>query len=166
MLTFTRFSQKSMVGVFSEWLFSTFKLLYVNTTQNRFNDKKNLTSLPFLFFCQFSFLPIFTSIWNNSLEEKKIEVTFIFSKTSHWSIHKILTNDAASAKDFNFFIIHSYTRLICADWCFAYFYSIHWYIPSFRTNHFRITDETNRNWFLHKFEISRVCMHHISKMLQ
>lgn len=25
-----------MVGVFSEWLFSTFKILYVNTTQNRF----------------------------------------------------------------------------------------------------------------------------------
>lgn len=36
-LTLTRFGRKrSMVGVFSEWLFSTFKILYVNTTQNRF----------------------------------------------------------------------------------------------------------------------------------
>jgi len=59
-----------MVGVFSEWLFSTFKILYVNTTQNRSGDKKK----NFVNFTPISIFPPVNFLIFRSWENQKIEL--------------------------------------------------------------------------------------------
>lgn len=103
--------------MFSEWLFSTFKILYVNTTQNRFSDKKKVNFIPQLLLYP-SIFPIFQLSFGKKTQK-------FVGKSENWTNNFLLNfvntlkrlTEAltdASVKDFIVYFLFTY---IYAPYC-------------------------------------------------